>query len=60
MSSYAKKTAKATSATKHFNLLPHPEPIRTYKTTIHGQEVEVKVYPADAHILDGIKEGYHA
>ena len=58
MSSYAKKTAKATSATKHFNLLPHPEPIRTYKTILHGQEVEVKVYPEDARILEKAKEGY--
>ncbi len=52
------KTAKATS-TKHYNLLPHPEPIRTYKAVIHDQEVEVKVYPEEIKILDGVKEGYH-
>ncbi len=52
------KTAKATK-TEHFNLLPHPEPIYTYKTIIHGQEVTVKMYPTDAKILDEVKAGYH-
>jgi len=53
------KTAKATS-TNHFHQFPHPEPIRTYKTIVHGQEVEVKVYPEGAKILEKAKEGYHA
>jgi len=53
-----KRTLTPTKASD-YERFPHPIPCKIFKTTIHGQEVTVKVYPDACKTLGKLKVDYH-
>lgn len=54
-----KKRQITPTSVNAFERFPHPEPIRVYKTTIHGQEVTVRVFEEEAKTLGKLKADWH-